>query len=1283
MAQLVARGQTTIVTQKDAYTITQSVSEYIFPAAYDGKITDALSFVSSVQVALGDSPITNFSIGAITKPTGFTAITVDDTSKTITYSVDAGTTTLADSGVIAVPVIVAGVTYNLSFNWSKSKAGPAGEGSASLDWVADWNSAKTVLGAYSLITPKIFAGAKNADGTITGVAIGKFPMSVKNDAGTVVSETINGIYGFKDGNKTFYIDASGNAQLGRGTQYIRYNSATGKVEFGADVSLNWIGATYIDKDGIFTGTLSATTVNAIRVNATQITAGTIDTARLNVTDLKAQLITAGNIEALTLNVVKGKVGGWSIDADSIYRGTKDNTVDGYTAASGAITIGSNGIRGYKWRLESTGAGALAAGNITWDVAGNVSFAPSVSLNWLSPILNIEAALGGASFGKLTHISATGIYTGSLSAEQVNAVGIDATSIKTGVLGADRIDAASLRAEIINVDYINGLSLTFVKGLVGGWTIDTTGIYTGSFGTLGAIPIQLRTASSGSGYWYTGAYKPCGLSLLWYQAGNAGHIAFGQVAASGSTVKTGFMGIQMMSWDGLEYFCLSANTLSGSKETYNRIAGWGFDSTTIWKNNVSLGADGSITNGTIWQLNNNGSGRVANGNIAWDASGNVIFGSSVSLNWTTPINNITTALGGVSFPKMTYISGTGIYTGTLTAQQINVAGLNASNITTGTLSANRIAAGSLDASKLNAASVQADIVNASYINGLSLDFCRGTIGNWTIDYDAIRTGSLNSVYARPIQIRPAASGSGYWYTGQYQPFGVSMLWRNYYGGGHISFGDVAASASSVKTGFIGIQMMDSNGCEYFCLAANAFSASNEIYNRIAGWAFDDTRIWKNNVSLGTDGSIANGVKWKLNNDGSGQIAGGNIAWDAAGNVTFSAAVALNWSNSDVSGIVAALGGAGYPKLTRITSAGIYTGTISAGQVTVDSTLLVGGSTNNGSIVVLDATNELKALINRSGIYAIGGTIGGWNITPTTINAGSVSLSSGGTIYNGNYWRLNNDGSGLLAANNIYWDAAGNITMKNATIQDVTIKGTIRSPFVRVDGSIAVVIGGGTPVASRPDSEKYDNMCVIAGTDGSGWGMAEPALPWNIEQSGRRLCLTHYRYNNEIVSGYCTFTAPSGYYFYEYGRQSTKLKMSREVIELMGYGTSTQFYGWIVLNRRDLLTAGKYGAFQQYLAMGTVTCTSTSAATLKYKTYDGSTMSISKSGMGNFFIYMPWSLGVDKYMVILTGKISAVQNTPIYATVKNQYASYFQVQTQDDESANEGSFNFIVVSTADFV
>lgn len=140
----------------------------------------------------------------------------------------------------------------------------------------------------------------------------------------------------------------------------------------------------------------------------------ISASRIDVASLKASLITAGNINALTLTTTKGSIGGWSIDSDSIYRGTKKNAANTYTAASGSMTVGSTGIRGYKWRLESTGAGAVAGGNIVWDASGNVTFAASVSLQWTAPIDSITTALGGNTYPKLTKITAAGIYTGSIT-----------------------------------------------------------------------------------------------------------------------------------------------------------------------------------------------------------------------------------------------------------------------------------------------------------------------------------------------------------------------------------------------------------------------------------------------------------------------------------------------------------------------------------------------------------------------------------------------------------------------------------------------------------------------------------------------------------------------------------------------------------------------------------------------------------------------------------------------------------------------------------------------------
>ena len=1510
--QLIARGQATILVQKDSYTIHQSVGEYIFPANNNGVLSQAVTFSSTIKVTLGDDNLTNFTIGAVTKPAGFSAITVNNTNKTVTYSVAAGTTTMADSGLVTIPVTIAGQTYTITFSYAKAKTGAAGVDSNMLDWVKDWNSAKTVIGSQSVITPKLFAGTKNANGTITGIAIGKFPLSTVNASGAVATETINGIYGFKDGYKTFAIDTTGSVLLGKGNQFIRYNPANGKIEFGSEVTLNWVNAintakteainsaastaqakadaaknaaiaaaatdatgkvgairiagrnyirnsnftaaltgviaegtsvsidtatlynnyrtlkviqntactdanaasqrtyfmainsricapasfsmyvkgavasvmkirigisgirtvnittawqrivlenitpssavvlfgfqtvgtywcalpmlvegskavdwspapedlftgitdarkagtdakavadaitnkantegwatklTYIGSTGIFTGTLSANTVNAVRINASQISTGTIDAARINVAALKTSLITAGNIEALTLNVVRGKVGGWSIDADSIYRGTKNNTSGAYTGASGSVCIGSNGIRGFKWRLDATGAGAVAGGNISWDAAGNVTFGASVTLNWTTPINNITTALGGTSFPKLTKISSTGIYTGTLTAAQVNAVAINAGSITAGTLSADRIatgsitsaklDAASIKANIINTAYINGLSCTFVRGTIGGWTINSTQIY---------------------------------------------------------------------------------------------------------KNSVYLGSDGSISNGTKWKFNNDGSGQVANGNISWNAAGAVTFGASVSLQWKNDIetskttnygyryykrivvngssgtyypivfkggdqtikrdilirrsyseqaptdwdNNSTTHKGGLSLllkvnfggwggasyswdiyelsevysrmfagaaycgnycmfsvylrgggdtgavyhlysdqpiesatyspspippapqiaynsdrifqsgtstanapaPRtltatveeeirrhrfiglaqgndttlkahpLTYIGSTGIYTGTLTANQVNAVAINAGSITTGTLSADRIAAGSITSTKLDAASIKANIINTGYINGLTCTFVRGTIGGWTIN---------------------------------------------------------------------------------------------------------STQIFKNSVYLGSDGSITNSTKWKLNNDGSGQVANGNICWNAAGAVTFASSVSLNWTNAATNALNSAksyadtkkteavnaaasdataktnaakelalamafgkmmyrdpefrngnnsiivynnngngtvtitrtglssapndsktvleiktagsatpgiggfcfatpcsnrkvfivriiakipvgrniqwasnaIGASGSSKwltpnagtgdwaediykvtcgtsgfsstnffyldgaqgtaaapviwhvayatvfdttsseryTTTIDANGVYTGTVRAGQVLVDSALVVGGSTYNGSISVRDAGNNVKATLDRTGITAVAGKIGGWNIISGAIYACApagghrVYITSSGYLYNDDgtqdYWGLradgsatfgygkilfDNDGSGYVANQNIKWDAKGNVEIKgNITANSGLIAGFTISgnklintaadssiEFSSMMGNASMTINGGSALLSlRADSAR---------------------------------------------------------------------------------------------------------------------------------------------------------------------------------------------------------------------
>lgn len=262
----------------------------------------------------------------------------------------------------------------------------------------------------------------------------------------------------------------------------------------------------------------------------------------------------------------------------------------------------------------------------------------------------------------------------------------------------------------------------------------------------------------------------------------------------------------------------------------------------------------------------------------------------------------------------------------------------------------------------------------------------------------------------------------------------------------------------------------------------------------------------------------------------------------------------------------------------------------------------------------------------------------------------------------------DGSGQLAKGNITWDSAGNIKANGGTFTDILIQGSLRSPFVRETDSI--VIGG--------KQSSHDNVVPIA--SGGGW-VTVGTLEWGVEQSGRRMCIANYRWGSEITTGAIEYSAPSGKYFYEDGTQKKAISLSRECVELMGYGTSTQFYGWIVLNRINLMTTSKYGRKLNVLAQGIVTGYS-SGASISYKSYDNaSTLSVSRQGTGKYRVNFPsnWGLKTGSYIVMMTGYGSGL----LKATLLEAGTSYFIAEVSDDSSANDGSFMFQIINLNDWL
>lgn len=263
----------------------------------------------------------------------------------------------------------------------------------------------------------------------------------------------------------------------------------------------------------------------------------------------------------------------------------------------------------------------------------------------------------------------------------------------------------------------------------------------------------------------------------------------------------------------------------------------------------------------------------------------------------------------------------------------------------------------------------------------------------------------------------------------------------------------------------------------------------------------------------------------------------------------------------------------------------------------------------------------------------------------------------------------DGSGQLAKGNITWDSAGNIKAKGGTFTDVKITGSLRNPFSEANDSF--------------DVDYSDNVVLLS--SGGGW-MTSYSLPWDLEQSGRRICIVNYRWGNTISSGFASISAPAGKYFFENGISKSELQMSREVIELMGYGDNKTFFGWIVLRRINMMTTARYGRSLNILAQGIVSGDS-SGASISYKSFDDGKLFVSRLGEGQYRVNVPsnWGLIAGSYIVMATGKgySSGSSSAPIKAAVIDLQSTYFDINTSDDATRNDGSFIFQIINLNDWI
>lgn len=438
----VAKSSITLVSISDAYSLSLTPNSCVIKADFDGsnpKLEHAYTIISAY---CGDekTPIEIDSSTIIKSNDNIECQLIKVDSYRYRLSIISLPVDILQ-GYIEIPVlsgVSAGLTGRFTFSIVRE--------STMLDWIQDWENNKTTIGSSYVITPKIFVGKKiigshdsleDVPG-LTGVYIGP---SENNGAG---------IYGYKNNKEIFHIDqtggkiggwdiTSGGIQCEDGTLSIK---SEGTISAQSEGIIHWSlnkdgsasfanGNVTMDVEGnaSFKGTIetSGGSIAGWIIGADSIYNGTIGINSLkkfiaianvaSVQDIGNQLDWVKEYGGVAMycisNTNYGLIGyknnekvfsagsdnfiaGWNFNEKAIFSGIQTNS--GFTTKSGDITISSNGIRGFKWRLEKDGSGALAGDNITWDKDGNMNFKGKIDASQIisgkidTSLINTDAIL---------------------------------------------------------------------------------------------------------------------------------------------------------------------------------------------------------------------------------------------------------------------------------------------------------------------------------------------------------------------------------------------------------------------------------------------------------------------------------------------------------------------------------------------------------------------------------------------------------------------------------------------------------------------------------------------------------------------------------------------------------------------------------------------------------------------------------------------------------------------------------------------------------------------------
>lgn len=407
----IAKGMITLVNVNDAYSVSVTPSACAIKADFDGTNPVLDEAFCDIAVVRGDTKV----------PFSITSSHASNNGITYEFS---GTSILRRMTLTAIPsnTLSGNVEINIAtddefvatviFQYSVTRE------ATMLDWIQDWETNKTTVGSTYLITPKLFVGKKEADDSLTGVYFGP-------SFADYIGNTSPGLFGYKAGQEFFHIDQNGGSIGGWVIENGGIHTSDNKMQIlsegsivAYDDSSNLIYGLYKDGEVIFAkrNVIFHSDGNAYFKGQIAASAGVLGGWEIGATMLKShdnviELDAANNaitvwpsssnafenlehvggvrmyyLSALDYGIVAylpeeseatrktfqlgsaNIIAGWDFDNTALYRGTKVNSVRNYTSASGDITIGTAGIRGYGFYIDNTGEISFCNGIVQFDAS---------------------------------------------------------------------------------------------------------------------------------------------------------------------------------------------------------------------------------------------------------------------------------------------------------------------------------------------------------------------------------------------------------------------------------------------------------------------------------------------------------------------------------------------------------------------------------------------------------------------------------------------------------------------------------------------------------------------------------------------------------------------------------------------------------------------------------------------------------------------------------------------------------------------------------------------------